>query len=124
MANAAVSTDNKKLLVELLLLSFISLFFELLIIRWISADIRAFTVLKSMPLAACYIGLGLGFSFNSDRTFKFLPFFFLLSAFFIRIIGDSPLSLVPFPSNRVYTWTNVELTNNLMDPSFAGYLVL
>lgn len=117
------STGTKALLVELLLLSFISLFFELLVIRWISADIRAFTVLKSMPLAACYIGLGLGLSFNSDRTYKLLPFFFLMSAFFIRLIGDSPFSLVPFPSNRVYSWTNVELTQNLTDPAFCGYLV-
>lgn len=124
LANESVSNDNKRIIVELLLLSFISLFFELLIIRWISADIRAFTVLKSMPLAACYIGLGLGLSFNSDKTYKHLPFYFLLTAFFIRIIGDSQLGLVPFPSNRVYTWTSMELSNSIMDPAFASYLVL
>ncbi len=44
----------------LVLISFSSLFFELLMIRWISVEIRIFAYFKNLALIACYLGFGAG----------------------------------------------------------------
>src|SRR3989441_10399807 len=40
--------------------SLLSLFFELLMIRWISSEIRVFAYFKNFVLIACFLGFGLG----------------------------------------------------------------
>jgi spermidine synthase len=40
--------------------SFLSLFFELVMIRWISSEIRVFAYFKNFVLIACFLGFGLG----------------------------------------------------------------
>ena len=44
----------------LALWSFLALFLELLMIRWISSEIRIFAYFKNFVLIACYLGFGLG----------------------------------------------------------------
>lgn len=46
---------------ELLIVSFLSLFAELMIIRWLATEIRIFAYFKNLPLMAAFLGLGLGF---------------------------------------------------------------
>lgn len=46
---------------RLLLVSFVSLFLELLLIRWISTEVRLFAHLKNLALIACFTGLGIGY---------------------------------------------------------------
>jgi spermidine synthase len=59
-----VSIDPQKLerfgYKELALISFLSLFLEMLMIRWISSEIRVFAYLKNFVLVACFLGFGLG----------------------------------------------------------------
>src|ERR1700758_5075144 len=45
---------------QLILISVIALFMELLIIRWISSEIRIFAYFKNFVLIACFLGFGLG----------------------------------------------------------------
>lgn len=45
---------------NLFLASFAALYFELLIIRYLSTEIRIFTNLKNLPLVASFFGIGLG----------------------------------------------------------------
>jgi spermidine synthase len=45
---------------SLVLVSFLSLFLEMLVIRWISAEIRIFAYFKNFVLIACFLGFGLG----------------------------------------------------------------
>jgi hypothetical protein len=59
--------------VELFILSFVSLFMELLIIRWMSGDINAFSIFKTFPLATCYVGLGVGCAMGNNKQFRLLP---------------------------------------------------
>jgi SAM-dependent methyltransferase len=40
--------------------SFLSLFFEIVFIRWISTEIRIFAFFKNVPLIAAFLGLGIG----------------------------------------------------------------
>ena len=44
----------------LLLVSFASLFFELLVVRWISVEVRVFAYFKNLALVACFLGFGVG----------------------------------------------------------------
>src|SRR5690349_1205719 len=45
---------------NLVLVSVLSLFLELLMIRWISSEIRVFAYFKNFVLIACFLGFGLG----------------------------------------------------------------
>lgn len=45
---------------QLMLVSLLSLFLELLMIRWISSEIRVFAYFKNFVLIACFLGFGLG----------------------------------------------------------------
>jgi hypothetical protein len=45
---------------ELALISFLSLFLEMLMIRWVSSEIRVFAYLKNFALVACFLGSGFG----------------------------------------------------------------
>src|ERR1700746_4021541 len=44
----------------LFLVSVLGLFLELLLIRWISTEIRIFAYLQNTVLVVCFLGLGLG----------------------------------------------------------------
>jgi SAM-dependent methyltransferase len=64
---------------ELLLISFIALFLELVIIRWLSSEIRIFAYFKNLPLMAAFLGFGVGFWLHekSDQLLLWFPRLFL-----------------------------------------------
>jgi spermidine synthase len=45
---------------QLILISLLSLFVEMLMIRWVSSEIRIFAYFKNFVLIACFLGFGLG----------------------------------------------------------------
>src|SRR5579863_7699221 len=45
---------------RLFLASFLALYFEVLLIRYLTAEVRVFTNLKNFPLIASFFGIGLG----------------------------------------------------------------
>src|SRR5216683_859616 len=57
---------------QLALVSLLALFLELLLIRWISSEIRVFAYFKNFVLIACFLGFGLG-CFLSRRKVNLLP---------------------------------------------------
>jgi hypothetical protein len=67
-------SPNKQEIVDLFLLSVLSLYFELIVIRWLGSEIRAFSIFKNFPLIACYIGLGYGLMTSSGKQFLFKAF--------------------------------------------------
>lgn len=55
---------------ELVLISTLSLFCELMIIRWLATELRIFAYFKNLPLMAAFLGLGLGFIWaNKNKDF-------------------------------------------------------
>ncbi len=62
---------------RLLLISVAGLFLELLMIRWISSEIRIFAYFKNFVLIACYLGFGLG-CYISRRAVNLLAMLFPL----------------------------------------------
>lgn len=56
---------SKKL--ELFLISLVALYFELVVIRWLSSEIRIFAYFKNIPLMACLFGMGLGMALGGSE---------------------------------------------------------
>ncbi len=53
---------------ELILISMLSLFCELMIIRWLATEMRIFAYFKNLPLMAAFLGLGLGFMWTHRKS--------------------------------------------------------
>lgn len=53
---------------KLFVISLLSLFCEMLVIRWLSTEIRIFAYFKNLPLMAAFLGLGLGFLWTNKKT--------------------------------------------------------
>jgi spermidine synthase len=102
-----LSPDVVKTHLRLLLASFLALYFELLVIRYISTEIRVFAYIKNLPLIASFFGLGMGMVFGRppkrlSRLFPFLAaFLFLLAGFAIQL----HLTHLPFPTGNYFAFT-------------------
>jgi hypothetical protein len=55
----SLNLDRNKAL-ALFIISFLSLYFELIVIRWVSSEIRVFAFFKNIILIGSFLGLGLG----------------------------------------------------------------
>lgn len=53
---------------RLFLVSFVSLFLELALIRWVSTEIRIFAYVNNLVLLACFLGLGVGCALPNPRA--------------------------------------------------------
>jgi len=76
----------------LILVSLLGLFFELLIIRWISCEIRIFAYFKNFVLIACFLGFGVGCYLNRRPIHLFL----IVMPILLIVL----LIVVPIPSLR------------------------
>jgi SAM-dependent methyltransferase len=64
---ASESASVKARQAELFVISLLSLYIELVIIRWLSSEIRIFAYFKNVPLMACLFGLGLGMALSQHK---------------------------------------------------------
>jgi SAM-dependent methyltransferase len=71
----------------LILASIASMFLELLLIRWISSEIRIFSFYKNFALIACFLGFGLG-CFLCTKKVNLLPL--LISPFILALTITIP----------------------------------
>lgn len=80
---------------DLFLISFVGLFFEIMMIRWVSSEFRILAFLKNMVLMSSLVGLGIGFA-ASRRKINYFSFFPALVAVFSIVInvGSKKLFLV------------------------------
>ena len=64
---------------RLFVVSLLSLFLELFVIRWLATEVRIFAYFKNMALMSAFLGLSLGFLWcNSKRDlFKHTPLILL-----------------------------------------------
>src|SRR2546426_9930130 len=89
---------------ELVLISFVALFLELAIIRWLSAEIRIFAYFKNLPLMAAFLGFGVGFLLHekSEPLFVWFPRLFFYLAVIIAGARGFGLTHVIFVDPRQY----------------------
>src|SRR5215470_12241379 len=53
---------------QLLLASFLTLFAELALIRWIAVEVRIFAYFKNLALLLCFVGFGLGCALAKQKV--------------------------------------------------------
>ena len=89
---------------ELLLISFIALFLELAIIRWLSSEIRIFAYFKNLPLMAAFLGFGIGFFLyqKSDILFPWFPRLIFILIFVISWAFSWGITYVVFADPRQF----------------------
>lgn len=91
---------------KLFLASFAALFFELLVIRYLSTEIRVFAYLKNLPLIACFLGIGVGMIYGRrDKIERLFPWVALALFAIIRFAFILHLTHVGFPDSYVM-WGN------------------
>ncbi len=90
----------------LFLASFLALYFELVVIRFLSAEVRVFAYLKNLPLIASFLGLGVGMILGKPPRLWKRMFPFLAAALFLSTAYASNLHLthVPFPNADYFVW--------------------
>jgi len=54
----------------LLLISALSLYLELAVVRWIAGEVRLFSYFKNLTLLAAFLGLGMGFGVARRRDLR------------------------------------------------------
>jgi hypothetical protein len=90
---------------RLFVISAMALYTEVVLIRWMSAEIRMFAYLKNFTLFACFLGLGLGMMGRGrGRAEKLLA---VLMAAMVLTLGFAPqlhLTRLFFPDVGVYQW--------------------
>jgi hypothetical protein len=98
-------TDFTASKLRLFLVSAMALYTEVVLIRWMSAEIRMFAYLKNFTLFACFLGLGLGMMKRGrSRLEKILP---ILMAAMVLTLAFAPqlhLTRLFFPDTGVYQW--------------------
>ena len=84
---------------RLFLISFVALYFELIVIRWLSSEIRIFAYLKNLPLIASFLGLGLGCALAKRRinVFSFFPLSICTLCLVIAFSAQLGITFLPFP---------------------------
>jgi SAM-dependent methyltransferase len=95
--------SDKNMVLDLFWLSAVSLFLELVIIRWLSSEVRAFSIFKNFPLIASYIGLGFGYMKESStgKLFRLFPLFLLVFVILLATSNWTGLTDIMMPSTRV-----------------------
>src|SRR5438270_6642896 len=98
----AVASSQARVKLDLFLLSVLSLFVELLAIRWLCSDIRAFAVFRTFPLVTCFIGLGVGLARKDDKLYSAVPVSLAALMLLLRLAEWLGPCTWTFPSNSVY----------------------
>src|SRR5262245_57630988 len=76
---------------ELFLISFAALFLELVVIRWLSTEVRIFAYFKNLPLMAAFLGFGVGCFLYRHVDSLFYRWFPRLVAVLVTLIVLAPL---------------------------------
>jgi spermidine synthase len=80
----ALSQQPSSPLLVLFLVSMAALFIEIVLIRWISTEVRVFAFVQNLALIACFLGFGIG-CHQSERRGSLLPSL-LAMAFLIVLV--------------------------------------
>jgi len=111
----------------LFLISFLGLFFELAVIRWVSGEVRLFSYFKNLPLLAAFLGLALGFGLvgkGRDHRSSFAP---LLLLFSVVVLGVGLFSsdYMAYPARGdEFVWYTVPVSYWVSLALFLGMVLI
>jgi hypothetical protein len=125
--DSSSSAVRPSLALVLFLSSFLALYFELVIIRYLSTEIRVFAYFKNLSLISCFLGLGLGMALGSPpkalkRLFPLVAaVLFLLVALAARL----HLTIIPAPGEDYFLFgQNNAVITHLMGALRYALIVL
>lgn len=87
----------------LFLISAVSLFLELAVIRWLSAEVRIFSYFKNLALLAAFLGLAIGFGLVKRKENYWKRFAPTTLAFFVIVLTIGRLvspEILPYPAQN------------------------
>lgn len=87
-------------------MSFLALYYELVVIRWLASEVRVFAYFKNLPLLASFLGLGVGCALAGRRP-RLAGWFPLLLGLIIGLCAYAdPLDIarLRFPDASLYFW--------------------
>lgn len=125
MSSSAVSPRRQYF--ELFLASLISLYFELLIVRWLAAEVRIFSYFKNLTMMAAFMGLGVGFAFarrSRDYRSWLMPVLWLYVPIVLIVSQQTGLRPIVVPEGTEYIWRASELPVGVSVIVFALILLL
>lgn len=110
---------------SLFLWSFLALFAELVVIRWLSSEVRVFAYLKNLPLLAAFLGLGLGMARGGEGPTRLPGFAPAAALLFVLIAAAEPLGLVHLnlPDSLAFMWQATDPVRTV-DQLFSLGLIL
>ncbi len=112
---------------SLFLISVLSLFFEMLLVRWLSAEIRLFSYFKNLAMMAAFMGLGVGFAV-ARRPANYYKWFMPVLVFYVPvvlIVSDlTGMRAIVMPEGTEYVWRTASLPSVLTLAVFAATLLL
>jgi hypothetical protein len=75
-----VTSQRVRSYLPLALISFLSVYLELVVIRWLASEVRIFAYFKNFPLLAAFLGFGIGCLIAKRRKgyFKYAPWLLLI----------------------------------------------
>src|SRR5947209_10655972 len=108
--------------VRLVLISFLSLYFELTLIRWIPTQVRLLAYFTNFVLIAALLGLGVGMllAVRRLRLLVFFPAAVLMLVILVGVLERQNLVL-PLISQDQFLWGNL---HSLPQTGLLSYLIL
>jgi len=113
--------------IDLFLISFLGLFFEMLVIRWLSEEFRLFAYFKNLPLLAAFMGLGIGFALVRRRENLFpaaIPLITLLCALTLLGSRTHVFDLIRYPTQDEFIWSLTIRSSIFTVAVFFGTIVI
>ncbi|MCP4539550.1 MAG: hypothetical protein GY832_20640 [Chloroflexi bacterium] len=108
----------------LFLISSLSLFFEMAVIRWMAAEVRLFAYFKNLPLLAAFLGLSIGFAFAGrarDYRPAFAPLLGLFAVLVLAVGRISSMRALAYPaSGDDFLWYTASFSYWLALALFLG----
>jgi spermidine synthase len=113
---------------SLFLVSSLSLFLELAVIRWISGEVRLFSYFKNLPLLAAFLGLSVGF-FMVRKSQNYLNTFAPLFGIFVILvvgfnIGTAQKPIIYPGVEDIHFWGTGDIAYWLSLVLFLGIVII
>lgn len=111
----------------LILITSLSLFLELAVIRWVSGEVQIFSYFKNLPLLAAFLGLSIGFAqVGKGRDFlrTFAPLLAILTALVIAFRISAFRRGTIIPGDEEFVWVATELSHWLELGLFLGIVLI
>jgi hypothetical protein len=102
--------------------SFVGLYFEMLIVRWLAAEVRLFSYFKNLTMMAAFMGLGIGFAIAKRRKDDwrwFIPLLLLYAPVVVVVSRLTGYRALVMPEGGEYVWRAADLPVALSTAVFA-----